>query len=238
MAALKEILRKYERASGQKVNLQKSSIFFGRGCQNDVKDQLKTDIGIQSEALSERYISLPTQVGRSKDGAFRYVMESSKGKVTGWKGQGLSNKAREVLVKSGLQATPTLTMSCFHLTKKICWNLTSISSKFWWGARNGEMKVHWIAWDKMCTSKREGGLGFRQPEAFNQALLAKQAWRLLTVPNSLVARVLKARYFKDCSILSATCPANASFMFRSLLHRRDLLREGLVWRVGDGSIVY
>ena len=82
MAALKEILRKYERASGQKVNLQKSSIFFGRGCQNDVKDQLKNDIGIQSEALSERYIGLPTQVGRSKDGAFRYVMESAKGKVT------------------------------------------------------------------------------------------------------------------------------------------------------------
>ena len=72
------------------------------------KEKLKEVIGIQSEALSERYLGLPTVVGRSKDGTFKYVRESAKGKVTGWKGQGLSKKAREVLVKSRLQSTPTL----------------------------------------------------------------------------------------------------------------------------------
>ena len=194
-------------------------------------------MGIQSEALSEKYLGLPTQVGRSKEGTFKYLTESSKKKVGGYKGQGLSKKAREVLIKSGLQAIPTFTMSCFHLAKKTCRNLTSISSKFWWGATNGERKVHWLSLEKMCAPKREGGLGFRATQAFNQALLAKQAWRLLTSPASLVARVLKARYFQDSSILAATCPSNASYSFRSILHGRDLLREGLVWRIGDGSRV-
>ena len=140
-----------------------------------------------------------------------------------------------MLVKSGLQSTPTYPMSCFQLPKKTCRNLTSISSKFWWGAINGEKKVHWISWEKMCASKREGGLGFRDHEGLNQALLAKQAWQILTTPSSLCARVLKARYFKDESILSATIPSNSSFTYRNILHGRDLLREGLVWRVGDGS---
>ena len=125
-------------------------------------------VGIEQEALSERYLGLPTIVGRSKDGTFKYVTECSKGEVTGWKGQGLSKKAREVLVKSVLQATPTLTMSCFHLSKKMCQNLTSISSKFWWGATNGERKVHWLSREKMCAPKREGSLGFWDPQAFNQ----------------------------------------------------------------------
>ena len=71
-------------------------------------------------------------------------------------------------------------------------------------------------------------MGFRDPDAFNQALLAKQAWRILQVPSSLCARVLKALYFKDDTILSATCPASGSFTFRSILHVRDLLLEGLV----------
>ena len=143
--------------------------------------------------------------------------------------------AREVLVKSGLQSTPTFTMSCFQLTKKICGNLSSISSNFWWAEANGKKNVHWIYWDKMCTRKREGGMGFRDPEAFNQAMLAKQAWRLFQEPNSLCVRVLKARYYVDGSVVNATCPSGGSYTFRSILHGRDLLRDGLIWRIGDNS---
>ena len=53
---LKGILQAYEVASGQKVNLQKSSIFFGKGSSDTHKDQLKEVIGIQSEALSKKNI--------------------------------------------------------------------------------------------------------------------------------------------------------------------------------------
>ena len=119
----------------------------------------------------------------------------------------------------------------------MCGNMSSISSNFWWGEANGQKKVHWIVWDKMCTRKHEGGLGFRDPEAFNQALLAKQAWRVLQVPTSLCARVLKAWYFKDDTILSDTCPSSGSYTFRSILHGRDFLREGLIWRVGSGESI-
>jgi hypothetical protein len=90
----------------------------------------------------------------------------------------------------------------------------------------------------MSTGKQEGGLGFRDMEAFNQALLAKQAWRILQVPSSLCARVVKARYFLESSIINAMCPAGGSFTFQSILHGRDLLVEGLIWRtIGDGSKV-
>jgi hypothetical protein len=198
MEALKDILIKYEAALGQCVNLQKSSIFFGKGCHEETKVELKNVLGVNSEALSKRYIGLPTLVGRSKEGTFKYVTESSKTKVSGWKGQGLSTAVREVLIKSSLQDVPTFSMSCFHLTKKMCRNLTSISSKFWWGAMNGERKVHWISWQKMCAVKRDGGLGFLDPEAFNQALLAKQAWRILQEPSSLLAGTIFS--------LSRRCP--------------------------------
>src|SRR4051812_12813684 len=40
-AALRSILHDYEVASGQKVNLQKSSIFFGKDCTDGVKSTLK-----------------------------------------------------------------------------------------------------------------------------------------------------------------------------------------------------
>ena len=131
-------------------------------------------------------------VGKSEEGTFKYVRESAGKKVAGWKGQGLCKKAREVLVKSGLRSTPTCTTSCFQLIKKMCRNMSSICSNFWWGAVNGVKKVHWIAWDKMCIRKHEGGLGFRYLEAFNQAMLAKQALHV-TEPHVVVCQSAKSK---------------------------------------------
>jgi hypothetical protein len=67
MLALKRILGEYEVSSRQNVNFQKSSIFFGKGCPEESKVNLKQVIGIQSEALAEKYLGIPTTVGRSKD---------------------------------------------------------------------------------------------------------------------------------------------------------------------------
>jgi hypothetical protein len=234
---LKKVLQDYEISSGQKVNLQKSSLFFGPGCTQDQKAELKRNIGISCEALSECYLGLPTVVGRSKEGCFKYITERSWGKVKGWKGQGMSKEAKCILVKSVLQAVPAFPMSCFLFTKNQCKKLSSISSNFWWGAKDGQRKVHWIGWDRMCKRKENGGLGFRDFECFNQALLAKQGWRLITDPDSLCSCVLKARYFKEGDFLTANCPKRASYTWRSIVHGRELLREGLVWWIGSGESI-
>lgn len=72
------------------------------------------------------------------------------GKVHGQKCQGLSKAGKEVLDKSVLQAVSTYTVSVFQFAKSFCTQLVSVSSNFWWGAKDGECKVHWIGWPKMC----------------------------------------------------------------------------------------
>ena len=79
-----------------------------------------------------------------------------------------------------------------------------------------------------------GGMGFRDIQAFNLALLAKQAWRLIHNTHSLFYRVYKARYFPNCSFMDAGLGNNPSYVWRSLLAAREIIWEGAVWKVGDG----
>ena len=107
-------------------------------------------------------------------------------------------------------------------------------AKYWWGQTKEEKKIHWINWKKLCSPKAKGGMGFRDIQAFNLALLAKQACRLIPHTHSLFHQVYKARYFPTCLFMEAELGHNPSYVCRSLLAARDIIRAGSQWKVGDG----
>lgn len=78
-------------------------------------------------------------------------------------------------------------------------------------------------------------MGFRDLEGFNLALLARQGWRLIQTPDSLLARLLKARYFPSSTFLKARVGYTPSCMWRSLLRGWEILDKGCVWMVGSGA---
>ena len=71
----------------------------------------------------------------------------------------------------------------------------------------------------------------------NYALLAKQAWRLLSNPTSLAAKVYKARYYLDSTFLDAKLKANPSYVWRSIMGVQNLIHTGTKWRIGTGEKV-
>lgn len=81
-------------------------------------------------------------------------------------------------------------------------------------------------------------MGFKDLFLFHDALLAKQMWRLLHDTNSLFYKVFKAKFFPNSSVLEATNPANASYAWKSLMHGREVIKRGGVWRIGLGNSVH
>jgi hypothetical protein len=82
-------------------------------------------------------------------------------------------------------------------------------------------------------AKAKGGMGYRDLERSNMALLAKQGWRLMQQLDSLIARVYKEKYFRNSTFLSSELGRRPSYAWRSIWNAKKLLQEGLVWRVGD-----
>ncbi len=78
-------------------------------------------------------------------------------------------------------------------------------------------------------------MGFKDLSCFNQALVAKQGWRIIQDPGSLVARLLKVRYFKHSSFLKANLGSKPSHIWRSILWGGEVLKKGYRWRIGNGK---
>lgn len=74
---------------------------------------------------------------------------------------------------------------------------------------------------------------FRDFSSFNNSLVAKQSWRLLQYLESLVAKVLQARYYKASNFLRAKLGHKPSFIWRSIVWGNQVIQKEIRWRVGD-----
>ncbi|CAA7027569.1 unnamed protein product [Microthlaspi erraticum] len=231
---LMRIFTCYGQASGQQLNATKSSIFFGSKVPQDDRIALKRALGITKEGGMGLYLGLPENICGSKQKVFTFVQERLAKRINTWSAKFLSKGGKEVLIKSVAQALPTYVMSCFLLPKSITNKLQSAISRFWWSTKQNNKGMHWIAWEKICIPLEEGGLGFRDLKNFNIALLAKQLWRILHYPSSLLARVLKARYFRHSNPLDIEKSNAPSCGWRSMLAAKELLKAGIRKNIGSG----
>jgi hypothetical protein len=130
---IQSILDIYNRGSGQLVNREKSAVFFSKNCLEETKIVVRHELHIETEALADKYLGLPTAVGRSTAESFEFMPTRIKGIIGTWSGRAASSAGREVLLKSVAQAVPTYSMSCFLLSKITCKKMRAAMSNFWWG---------------------------------------------------------------------------------------------------------
>ena len=152
-------------------------------------------MGAQVMTKCEKYLRLPMVGGKFKVGTFKELQERITKNVMGCKEKTISKSGRETLIKSVALAIPAYSMSIFKIPRSVCEDINSVFAKYWWGQTRSEKKIYWINWKRLCTPKNRGGMDFWDIHAFNFAMLAKQAWRLVTRSHSLFYRVYRARYF-------------------------------------------
>ncbi|KAL5854197.1 hypothetical protein ACOSQ4_003999 [Xanthoceras sorbifolium] len=216
---LKDILRAYEAASGQSINFEKSALTFSPNTPAGTITEVRNLFGVDVVSSHDKYLGLPSSVGRNKKGIFGSILDNVWNKLQGWKGKLFSVGGKEILIKAIAQSVPAYAMSCFKLPVSIGLEIQKMCADFWWGTTQEKRKMHWFSWKRLCQPKVEGGMGFREFQAFNQAMLAK---------------ILKAKYFPNTNFLKSKLGWKPSFVWRSILWGRDTLQRGLRWKVGDG----
>lgn len=132
---------------------------------------------------------------------------------------------------------PSYVLSCFRFSKKLGKEIKNFIANFWWGDLEGRRIMYWIGWNQLSNSKELGGLGFKDIECTNSALLAKQIWRIIIRPDSLLSRVLKAKYFEKESILKAKTLKNSSWFWQSIISAKEVIQNNIIKGVRNGKSI-
>lgn len=234
---IRSVLERFCRASGQKVSLEKSKIFFSNNVSRELEQRISEESGIQSTRDLGKYLEMSILHKRINKETFGDVLERASSRLAGWKSRTLSFAGRLTLTKAVLASIPIHSMSKIILPALTLASLDKVSRTFLWGGTLETRKQHLVAWKRVCAPKREGGLGIRSAKVMNKALIAKVGWRLLHDKASLWARVVRSKYkvggVEDQSWLKVK--SNWSSTWRSVgIGLREVVMLGMSWVIGDG----
>lgn len=112
---LLDILAKYERASEQQINREKTTLFFSKSTPHGMQEAIKNALGVPVVQQYEKYLGLPSFIGRNKKASFDNIKQRVWKKIQGWEGKLLPQASREILIKSILKLYPhtlCLVLSC------------------------------------------------------------------------------------------------------------------------------
>jgi hypothetical protein len=124
--ALQNTFSTYCEGSSQKINLDKSSIFFGNHCNDLIKRRVKERLGVQSEILNDFYLGMPTSVGKSPTATFNFLYDMIWKRINGVSDRPMSRAGKETFLKAVIQAIPTYVMSCFQIPITNCDKMRAI----------------------------------------------------------------------------------------------------------------
>ena len=142
--AIIDILKVYEEGTGQLLSPDKCSILFGKKCPIEIQVSLLVILKITCDGFEDKYIGLPVPEGRMKADKFQYTKDKALKRGSDWIGKYASSGAKEIQIKSVIQAIMVYAMSIFKFPTTLCDELSQIIRNFWWVMRRIEEEL--IGW--------------------------------------------------------------------------------------------
>ncbi|XP_074300422.1 uncharacterized protein LOC141631683 [Silene latifolia] len=235
---LKGILSRYCKASGQVLNDNKSGVLFSPSTKLAKARRCLKVINIKHNKGIGKYLGISTDFQSSKKDIFKGLVDIVSKRISSWNGLFLSSAGRLTLISSVLSNLSNFFLSVFKIPVSVANRINSLLSHFWWAGSKSARCIHWCSKNFLSLPKSSGGLGIRNIECLNQAMLAKNAWKLLVESESFFSRVFNdkiigGKRWKDGTMINKRC--NWSWGTRSIYHGMILIRENSGWKPGINS---
>lgn len=225
MQVVKDCLINLEELSGLSPNPGKSSLFTC-GVDNNTKDSLLGVLGFKEGSLPVRYLGVPLISSKLRKADCNALVERITAKIKSWTCKFLSYAGRAQLVRSVLFAIQVYRSSLFILPKGVTKKIEQVMRSFLWKGDDLSKGGAKVAWDSLCPPYKEGGLGFRDVEAWNRAAMVKHIWHLCTdSDHSIWSSWVRNYLIKNRNFWTLRAPGECSWTWRKLLKLRLLVHD-------------
>ncbi|CAL1356777.1 unnamed protein product [Linum trigynum] len=182
----------FQAITGLQINLEKSKLFPVGEVAN--LDRLAEVFGCDWAFLPTTYLGVPLGSQSPSVGQWNSLVRRTQSKLEGWKGNYLSIGGRVVLINAVLASQSTYVSSLFLIPKHIIKSLEKVQRDFLWSGNQDKEKFHLASWELCKTAKDRGGLGIRDLEVHNKALLLKWHWKFATERGSWWRNIINIKF--------------------------------------------
>lgn len=81
--------------------------------------------------------------------------------------------------------------------------MDGIRARFLWQGAEDKFRYHMAKWEMVARPKDQGGLGIIETKTMNECLIVKWIWKILSEPDELWFRILKAKYMRNCNFMDS-----------------------------------
>ncbi|XP_058759359.1 uncharacterized protein LOC131632631 [Vicia villosa] len=191
--ALKAVLRAFELVFGLGINYHKSKL-IGINTNRSFLEAASFLLSCKVEDPNFYFLGIPIGFNPRKEATWNPLLSKMKNRLKGWMNRSFNLGGRITLLKSVLCSLTIFTMSFYRMPKKVVKIFKALQSKFLWEVVEEKRRIHWVKWEEVTLPFEKMGLGVKNIELFNLALLNKWRWRILQGLNGMWLDVLKARY--------------------------------------------
>ena len=223
-------LATFAACSGLVANSGKSDLYF---CNNpaDVKERVIRTSGFMESSLPFKYLGVSINAKKLAKHDCQMMIDKVVARLRRWGSKSLSYAGRAVLVNSVLLNLHSYWASIFILPRAVLDGTIAICRNFLWDGKAISCRPAPIAWDFICKSKKEGGLGFKESKAWNLAMIGNYVWNVATKADNLWVKWVDHLYIKGRDWWHLHPPSSSSWYWRQICKAKEELKEG--FRTGN-----
>ncbi|KAL0293553.1 UNVERIFIED_CONTAM: hypothetical protein Sradi_6930300 [Sesamum radiatum] len=233
VTVLHRILQEFKDLAGLQANAQKSQVLLSKTT-DPMKQQILNILGFPQGTFPVRYLGVPLITSKLSLEDCTPLLLKIDARISGWNQLQLTYAGRTQLIKSILSSIHQHWCSVFILPKGVLKAIEAKLRNFLWrgGTATGGYKV---AWEQVCEPISHGGLGIRNIQTMNNALMSKHLWQILIQKHDSIWVSWITKHRLKHGTVWAVKETEGSWIWKKLLKLRARLLHGIQYHVGDGA---